>query len=371
MSFLQAGIGGIGARFLTAALFMAAPLATVPPFAVSLFVALGSWPIAVLADEHSAADATTKLPAEAELRIEIRQPALQQWLSADAKTELLGQGYLWSEGPVAVPDSADLLFTDVPANRIYRYSPTTGVTVLHERAGGSAVPSSNNKGANGLLFSPDGTLWLAQHGDRQIARFDLKAPSQGFSTVVSRFEGRQFNSPNDLVLTKDGTLIFTDPPYGLTGGDNSPAKQLAFNGVYQRNKAGVVQLLTDQLNRPNGVALSPDEQWLYVSNSDPKAMQIWRFQRRQDGYQAPKLWLDFNQLGADGPGLPDGLKVLPNGWVVATGPGGVWLLAEDATVLGRIHSKVAVANLAWHAKTGYLYLTASQFLLRLPLHPAG
>lgn len=377
MYLLQAYVGSIGARLLTAAFFMTAPLAAVPLFAVplftvSLFAVLGSWPVAVLADEHSAAGATAKLPAEAELHIEIRQPQLQQWLPADAKTELLGQGYLWSEGPVAVPDSADLLFTDVPANRIYRYSPTTGVTVLHERAGGSAVPSSNNKGANGLLFSPDGTLLLAQHGDRQIARFDLKAPSQGFSTVVSQFAGRQFNSPNDLVLTKDGTLIFTDPPYGLKGGDNSPAKQLAFNGVYQRNKAGVVQLLTDQLNRPNGVALSPDEQWLYVSNSDPKAMQIWRFQRRQDGgYQAPQLWLDFNQLGVDGPGLPDGLKVLPNGWVLATGPGGVWVLAEDASVLGRIHSKVAVANLAWHAKTGYLYLTASQFLLRLPLHPAG
>jgi len=271
-----------------------------------------------------------------------------------------------------VPDSADLLFTDVPANRIYRYSPTSGITVLHDQAGGSAVPSGNNKGANGLLFSPDGTLWLAQHGDRQIARFDLKAPSKGFSTVVSQFAGHQFNSPNDLVLTKDGTLIFTDPPYGLQGGDNSPAKQLTFNGVYQLNKAGVVHLMTDQLNRPNGVALSPDEQWLYVSNSDPKAMQIWRFQRSQDGgYQAPQLWLDFNQLGVDGPGLPDGLKVLPNGWVLATGPGGVWVLAEDASVLGRIHSKVAVANLAWHAKTGYLYLTASQFLLRLPLRPNG
>lgn len=327
---------------------------------------------AVSSSTARAGAGASALPADAVLHVEINQPALAQWLSADAQTELLGQGYLWAEGPVPVPDSADLLFTDVPANRIYRYSAQGGVTLLHAKAGGTHQPDNDNKGANGLVFAPDGSLWLAQHGDRQIARLDLLAKATDFSTVVSQYQGRPLNSPNDLVLTSDGSLIFTDPPYGLKGGDQSAAKRLTFNGVFQQLADGSMQVLMRQLSRPNGVALSKDEQWLYVSNSDPAAMQIWRLQRGTDGrYQAPKLWFDFNRLGAAGAGLPDGLKVLPNGWVLASGPGGVWVLSADAQVLGRIHSKVAVANLAWHAKTGYLYLTASQYLLRLPLRFTG
>lgn len=310
------------------------------------------------------------LPADAQLTIDIGQAALADWLAPDAQVELLGQGYQWAEGPVPEPDSDALLFSDVPANMVYRYHPASGVQPYLTAAGGRTPADSANRGANGLLFLPDGRLLLAQHGDRQIGRYDPATPQLAPTGILTHFQHKRFNSPNDLVQTGDGSLLFTDPPYGLAGGDQSPAKQLPFNGVYQQDTKGQLHLLTDQLTRPNGLALSPDQQWLYVTNSDPKAAQIWRLQRGRDGlYRLPQLWLDLTPALATGPGLPDGVKVLPNGWVLSTGPGGVWLLDANASVIGRIHSKVAVANLAWHARTGYLYLTASQYLLRLPFKP--
>jgi len=307
---------------------------------------------------------------DALLRVQIIRPELADWLAVDARTEILGSGYQWAEGPVPEPDSDALLFSDVPANVVYRYHPSSGVQPYLTSAGGSEPAQSANKGANGLLFLPDGTLLLAQHGDRQIAALVPSSSQKVPVGLVTHFQQKRFNSPNDLVSTADGSLIFTDPPYGLSGGDRSSAKQLPFNGVYQQDSRGQLHLLTDQLSRPNGVALSPDQQWLYLTNSDVKAAQIWRLQRSTDGiYRRPQLWLDLTAEVQSGPGLPDGLKVLPNGWVLATGPGGVWFLTPEAQLLGRIHSQVAVANLAWHAKTGHLYLTAGQYLLRLPLMP--
>jgi gluconolactonase len=339
---------------------------------------LASLVLAVTATAAKASSATSMavtpvqaaLPADAQLTIDIGQAALADWLAPDAEGELLGQGYQWAEGPVPEPDSDALLFSDVPANTVYRYHPASGVQPYLLSAGGRTPADSANRGANGLLFLPDGRLLLAQHGDRQIGRYDPATPQLAPTGVLTHFQHKRFNSPNDLVQAGDGSLLFTDPPYGLAGGDKSPAKQLPFNGVYQQDAKGQLHLLTDQLSRPNGLALSPDQQWLYVTNSDPTAAQIWRLKRDSDGlYRQPQLWLDLTPALATGPGLPDGLKVLPNGWVLSTGPGGVWILNADAKVLGRIHSKVAVANLAWHARTGYLYLTASQYLLRLPFKP--
>ncbi len=356
-------------------LLMLCPLIPLPTKAMSSFAtaaiaALASVPATAPALSATAQPATTPLPADAQLRIEIKQTALAGWLAPDAQVELLGRGYQWSEGPVPEPDSDALLFSDVPANIVYRYHPATGVQPYLKSAGGRMRADSKNRGANGLLFLPDGRLLLAQHGDRQIGRYDPATPQQAPVSMLSHFQQKRFNSPNDLVLSRDGALLFTDPPYGLAGGDQSPAKQLPFNGWYQQDSKGQLHLLTDQLSRPNGIALSPDEQWLYVTNSDPTAAQIWRLKRDSDGlYRQPQVWLDLTSELAAGPGLPDGIKVLPNGWVLSTGPAGIWLLDTDARVLGRIHSKVAVANLAWHAKTGYLYLTASQYLLRLPFKP--
>lgn len=337
---------------------------TAQPFFVSV-IAAGTASAAI-----TAASAKALLPADAQLTIEIRHAALAAWLAPDAQVELLGQGYQWAEGPVPEPDSDALLFSDVPANVVYRYHPVNGVQPYLTAAGGRAPADSANRGANGLLFLPDGSLLLAQHGDRQIGRYDPATPQIAPIGILSHFQQKRLNSPNDLVRNRDGALLFTDPPYGLAGGDQSLAKQLSFNGVYQQDAKGQLHLLTGQLSRPNGIALSPDEQWLYVTNSDPTAAQIWRLKRDHDGlYRQPQLWLDLTSELATGPGLPDGIKVLPNGWVLSTGPAGIWLLDADAKLLGRIHSKVAVANLAWHAKTGYLYLTASQYLLRLPFKP--
>ena len=233
-------------------------------------------------------------------------------------------------------------------------------------------PSELKEGSNGLLFNQQGQLVLAQHGDRRLALLtQLPAPGSTagqFSTLAGQYQGKLLNSPNDVVQARDGRYFFTDPPYGLKNGDKATDKQQQVNGVYQLGTTGEVRLLTGQLSRPNGIALSPDEQYLYVANSDPAAAQWWRLRRDAQGnYGQAELWLDVTAEVAKAPGLPDGLKVLPDGTLLATGPGGVWVISANKQVLGVIRTGVAAANVALNAEQNLLYITASAYLLRIEL----
>ncbi len=316
------------------------------------------------------ASTAAELPAQP---VEVRHPDMARIVAADARLEVLSDGHQWAEGPVAEPVTGAVLFSDVPKNQIWRWSAETGAVLWLQPAGATGYqPSELKEGSNGLLFNQQGQLVLAQHGDRRLALLtQLPAPGSTagqFSTLAGQYQGKLLNSPNDVVQARDGRYFFTDPPYGLKNGDKATDKQQPVNGVYQLGTTGEVRLLTGQLSRPNGIALSPDEQYLYVANSDPAAAQWWRLRRDAQGnYGQAELWLDVTAEVAKAPGLPDGLKVLPDGTLLATGPGGVWVISANKQVLGVIRTGVAAANVALNAEQNLLYITASAYLLRIEL----
>lgn len=301
------------------------------------------------------------------------KPELNQLIAADAQLELLAEGFRWAEGPVAEPKTGDILFSDVPDNKIWRWNAKNGLTLYLSPSGHTAFVDepSIKEGSNGLIFNQKNQLVLAQHGDRRLAV--LKSVSDKgpeYQSLVTHYQGKLLNSPNDLVQHSNGSYLFTDPPYGLKDADDSKQKQLTFNGVYWL-KDGNARLISDQLTRPNGLALSPDEQWLYVANSDPQAAQWWKYPLSADGSVGEgQLFFDATAWVSSKPGLPDGLKVLPSGHLLATGPGGVLLFNAKGEHLGTIQTGVAAANVALSLNKDYLYITASSYLLRIKLKTA-
>lgn len=305
-------------------------------------------------------------------------PAFADAVATDARIERLTDpdttGFTWSEGPAWVREGGYLLFTDVPENTMYRWSEGEGLSVFLQPSGydGPDDGSLREAGANGLFAEPGGSVLLADSGSRLVARLDPASKTK--TTLVSHFDGKRFNSPNDVVRRSDGTVFFTDPPYGLKDGNDSPAKELAFNGVYRLDPDGSVHLLDDGLTYPNGIALSPDERTLYVANSDPER-PIWNaYALDADGNVATqRVFADVSDLAGDAnPGLPDGLAVAADGTLFATGPGGVLVFAADGTRLGRIETGSAIANVAFGGDDGRtLYITSHRFLARVPVKVQG
>lgn len=316
----------------------------------------------------AAIQAQTVLPEQS---VQMLKPEMQQVVAADARLEQLAEGFSWSEGPIAEPGSGDILFSDVPENKVYRWNEQKGLTVYLQPSGYTGLHPQNNRqqGANGLIFNKKNQLVLAQHGDRRLALLTgVKDGVPQYQTLVTAFNDKLLNSPNDLVQHSSGAYYFTDPPYGLAGGDSSAEKQLSVNGVYRLDSNGKLTLLIDNLTRPNGLAFSPDEKWLYVANSDKNAAQWWRYAVNADGSLAEgQLLFDATAQAQQQAGLPDGLKVLPSGILLATGPGGVWVLSPDGEHLGTIQTGVAAANVALSSDNSWLYITASSYLLRIKL----
>ncbi|MDH5823258.1 SMP-30/gluconolactonase/LRE family protein [Luteimonas sp. RD2P54] len=288
----------------------------------------------------------------------------------DARIEkLTDERFTWSEGPAWIEQGGYLLFNDVPENRMYRWSEADGLSVFLEPSGyaGPDDGTLREAGANGLFPEPGGTVLLADSGSRLVARLDPASKEK--TTLASSYEGKRFNSPNDVVRRADGTVFFTDPPYGLKGMDDSPAKELAFNGVYRIDADGGVHLVDDGLSFPNGVALAPDGNTLYVANSDPER-PIWMAYALDEAGNAGdgRVFADASDLvGDDAPGLPDGMAVAADGTLFATGPGGVLVFAPDGTRLGRIETGTAVANCALAEDGRVLYMTSHRFLARVRL----
>lgn len=294
-------------------------------------------------------------------------------VAPDARVERLAEGFTWAEGPAWIADGKYLLFTDVPENRIHRWSEADGVSVFLEPSGYEGPPLDvlREAGANGLFAEPGGTLLLADSGNRTLARLDPRTKQK---TVLARaFDGRRFNSPNDVVRRSDGAIFFTDPPYGLKDLDESPVKELPFNGVYRLDTDGRVHLLDDGLTRPNGIALSPDERTLYVANSDPQRAIWMAYALDAEGaVTSRRVFADAGDLvGDDAPGLPDGMAVAADGTLFATGPGGVLVFAADGTRLGRIETGGPVANVAFGDDGRTLYMTSNDLLARVRLQIAG
>jgi gluconolactonase len=280
-------------------------------------------------------------------------PAFDTLVARDAKLEKVATGFTFTEGPLWRPEGV-LWFSDVPGNVVRSITPAGAVKVIVDKAGGSVTaPPGAFVGPNGMISDKDGAVLLCQHGNRRIVRVakDLKMTS-----YIDSFEGHRFNSPNDLIYRSDGALYFTDPPYGLTGGDSDPAKELKFNGVFLYTHGALKPIITD-LTRPNGIALSPDEKTLYISNTEPK--RFWmRYDVAADGTVSNGRMF-FDAEGAPGQGGPDGMKVDSKGNVWATGPGGVWVFSAQGKHLGTIQPGETAANCAWGDDGKSLYITAS------------
>ena len=304
--------------------------------------------------------------------IERKDPRFDQLIPKDAVLEKIGEGFDWAEGPVWNKKGKYLLFSDIPPNSVMKFKEAEGVTLFLKPSGYTGgKPRGGEPGSNGLHFDAQGRLILCQHGDRRIAR--LNADNKSFETLADRYEGKRFNSPNDAVFKSNGDLYFTDPPYGLEGLNDDPAKELPFNGVYRLDKDGKVTLLTKEMTFPNGIGFSPDEKTLYVAQSDPK-QPIWKaFEVKADGtLGASRVFADSSAWFAAGrKGLPDGLKVDQKGNVFATGPGGVHVFAPDGTHLGTIDTAEATANCGWGEDGSVLYVCADMYLGRIKTGTKG
>ena len=304
--------------------------------------------------------------------VEVANPAVAELIAPSATLQELGSGYEWSEGPVWVEQHGFLLFSDIPNNVIHKWTPGEGVTEYLSPAGYTGEEERGGEsGSNGLYISNDGHLLLAQHGDRRIARMEapLDDPAPVFTTVAGTYNDRRLNSPNDLVQHSNGDIYFTDPPYGLEEGMNDPAKELAFQGVYRVTPSGKVILLTDELSRPNGIELSPNEQTLYVANSDGSNPVWMAYDITPDGnITNGRVFHDAGAFTGREPGSQDGMDVDADGNVYATGPGGVWIFAPDGSLLGKIKTNKPTANCTIGGPDGKtLYMTADDQLLSIPL----
>jgi len=247
-------------------------------------------------------------------------------------------------------------------------TPDGKVAVVIENAGGAAAaPPDAFIGPNGMAEAPDGSVWLAQHGGRQIVRV---APDRSLTPVVSTFEGKRLNSPNDLVHRSDGTLFFTDPPFGLPRVFDDPRKELPFSGVYAV-RDGQVRLVTKELSGPNGLAFSPDERQLYVGNWDDHRKVVMRYDVAADGSVSNgQVFADLTS--APGTDAIDGIKVDRAGNVFVSGPGGLWVFSPGGEHLGTILTPRHVHNMAWGDADGRtLYLCAQDRLYRMRVTPGG
>jgi gluconolactonase len=303
-------------------------------------------------------------------QIDRRDPRLDKLIPAGATIEVLADGFKWSEGPVWDRAAGRLLFSDVKSNTVHAWSESGGISVFLKPSGytGSEPFTGPEPGSNGLTIDAKGRLVLCQHGDRRVARRE----GDTFVTVADRFEGKRFNSPNDLVYAKDGSLYFTDPPYGRPKTFDDPDREIPWQGVYRVTPDGKVSLLVKDLKAPNGIGFSPDGKTLYVAQSDGEKPYYMAYPVQADGsVGAGRLLFDATPLKKDGPGGPDGMKVDKDGNLFATGPGGVLVLTAKGEHLGTIHTGVPTANCAFGGDGSTLYITANDMLCRVKTATKG
>jgi gluconolactonase len=310
-------------------------------------------------------------------------PALDQLIDSDRKVERVATGFnKWTEGPVWT-HAQTLLFAEIPANNIIQWREGQGASVFLHPSGykGSAPFNGPEPGSNGMTVDSKGRLTVAGHAQRDIYRLESLDPKAQITILADSYQGKRLSSPNDLVYKSDGSLYFTDPPYGLqTQSDKDPQKRLIINGVYRLPgardlRAGSppandkLQLIISDLPRPNGIAFSPDEKILYVSNSEP--VKWMRYNVQPDGSVSGGKLL-FDPSAEKGVGGPDGIKVDRLGNLWGSGPGGVWILSPEGKHLGTIHVPERVGNLAWGGQDGKtLYVVASTSVFRIHTKVGG
>jgi gluconolactonase len=301
-------------------------------------------------------------------RLESLDPGFDQRIAEDAKLEVLAGGFTWTEGPVWVNDESGghLLFSDIPRNSIFRWTEARGIELFMRPSGYTGVAYYGlEPGTNGLALDPQGRLTACEHGDRRVS---VLTRGGGKRTLVDSFEGNRLNSPNDLVFDSEGSIYFTDPPYGLPERAADPRRQLDFCGVYRLDTGGKLTLLTKQLARPNGIGLSPDEKTLYVAQSDPEN-PIWMSFPINDDKSLGEGKVIFNakEQIKEFPGLPDGLAVAADGIIYGSGPGGIYVLTPEGKLLGRLITGGRTSNCTFSDDGKTLYITADSYLCRVKM----
>ena len=304
-------------------------------------------------------------------RIVRLDPRFDRLVPPGAALEKVAGGFTWVEGPVWNREGNYLLFSDIPGNAIIKWKEGLGTTLYLKQSGytGKAPFAGKEPGSNGLAFDPAGRLVIAEHGDRRITRLE----SNGTRTVLAgRYEGKRLNSPNDLVFRSNGDLYFTDPPFGLPKAFDDPGKELDFSGVYRLSKDGRLTLLTRKIKAPNGIAFSPDERTLYVTDVHPDRPAWHAFDVKPDGTIASgRIFYDASSWKKPNYGGPDGMKVDREGNLFAARPGGINVFAPDGKLLGSIETGVPTSNCAWGDDGSVLYVTAGTAVHRIRLNTRG
>jgi gluconolactonase len=303
--------------------------------------------------------------------VERLDPAIDKLVPTDAKIEVLVDGLDWCEGPMSSVRGT-IYFSDIPRNSIYEWSEDSGVTLAFRPSGYSGESTRGGEsGSNGLAQGPLGLI-ACQHGDRRLAQIVECKPRHSFKTIADNYNGRRFNSPNDLAIHSSGAIYFTDPPYGLEKGANDPARELDFCGVFRVGTDGKVTLLTKELERPNGIAFSPDEKTLYVAQSLEAKPVVMAYPVENDGSIGEgRVFFDAMELSKTRRGMPDGMAVDKAGNVFATGPGGVLVLDSTGKHLGSIRVGQLISNCCFGDDGQTLYMTCDRYLCRIKLSTTG
>jgi gluconolactonase len=313
-----------------------------------------------------------KTPARAGSPVEVvrADSGIDRVIPPGTTIERLASGFSFVEGPVWVPAERALLFSDPNDNRIYRWSEDHGVSIFRTKSGytGVDIGEYHQPGSNGLTLDAEGRLTIDEHGNRRVTRLEKNGD---LTVLADRYRGKRLNSPNDLVYRSDGALYFTDPFFGLPMFEKDRRAELTHAGIYRLGPNGQLTLLSTELKGPNGLAFSPDERALYVSNWDEHKKIVMRWDVAADGTLANgRVFADMTS--APGEEALDGLKVDRDGNVFVSGPGGLWVYGADGRHLGTVKLPELAANMAWGDDDGRtLYLTARTSLYRLRLATPG
>jgi gluconolactonase len=298
-------------------------------------------------------------------------PAFDDLIAKGTNIEILADSFAWSEGPVWVKDGKYLLFSDIPNNTIFKWKEGEGISVFLKPSGYTGIlPYSKEPGSNGLIINKKGELVACEHGDRRISAMPFA--TGGKRTLADNYQGKRLNSPNDIIQKSNGDYYFTDPAYGLPGGEKSAIRESKIMGVYRISANGTVTLLIDNL-LPNGLAFSPDEKILYVGQSNGDQPIIMAYPVKADGTLGTgKIFFDGTSMNKQGlKGAPDGMKVDGKGNIFTTGPGGIVVISPAGKILGRIETTQPTANCAWGDDGSSLYITANMFLCRIKTKTKG
>ncbi|MCW0220972.1 MAG: SMP-30/gluconolactonase/LRE family protein [Prosthecobacter sp.] len=296
--------------------------------------------------------------------IERLDPAFDKLIAPEAKIEILATGFNWSEGPVW--RDGQILFSDVPENTVFGWKEGSTRATPFLKPSGSL--NGEGQGSNGLAVDAEGNLILCQHGERRIARLEKDGR---FTSLADNYQGKRFNSPNDLVIAKSGTLFFTDPPYGMKKGTEPDAP---YHGIYRLGTDGKVSLIIEDIRWPNGIALSQDQKTLFIAVSDKEANRIMAYDLQEDGsVKNGRVFFNAQPLKSnERKGGCDGMKVDTQGNIWTTGPGGVLIISPKGQHLGTILTGQNTGNCAWGGpEKDTMYITADMFLLRVKTQVKG